>query len=115
MIFLPVDTEETRIRWIQTQNSAEVLFTKIKEVVNSGVYRAEEALHRLLNLLMGGWEDGKDKDPAHEDAKSECEETKKSEDAFETATKWADDVVDKGREKLSEKVKVGEKKMKGEL
>ena len=111
-------TEETRIRWIQTQNSAEVLFTKIKEVVNSGVYRAEEALHRLLSLLTGGWEDSKGKsneDAGYGDAKSEWEETKKSGDAFETSAEWAEDIVDKAKEKLGEKVKVGGEKMKVEL
>ena len=107
-------TEETRIRWVQTQNSAEALFTKIKEVVNSGAYRAEEALHRLFSLLIGkgkscaSYEDG-----VYGDAKSKWEETKKSgADAFETSAEWADDIVDKGREKLGEKVK---EKMTGEL
>ena len=94
MIDLPVVTEETRIRWIQTQNSAEALFTKIKEVVNSGVYRAEEALHRLVSLLTGGWE-GK----SNEDAKSEWEETK---DTFETSAERVEDTVDKARKRKVE-------------
>ena len=111
-----LSTEETRIRWIQTQNNAEALFGKIKEVVNSGVYKAEEALHRLMSLLLGGWENGKGKDAAYGDAKHEWKETKKSgEDAFERSSEWADDVVDNAREKLDEKVKVGGEKMKGEL
>ena len=117
LLTLQVPTEETRIRCIQTQNSAEALFTKIKEVVNSGIYRAEEALYRLLSLLIGGWEDGKGKSnegAAYEEAKPEWEETKMSEDASETSAEWVEDIVDKPREKVGEKVKVGEVKVKGE-
>ena len=111
--YSPVFTEETRIRWIQTQNSAEAVFSKIKEVVNSGVYKAEEALHRLYSLLVGGWEDGKHKGAAYGDAaKSEWEETK---DAFETSAESAEDMFDRAREKLGEKVKVGGEKIKSEL
>ena len=106
-------TEETRIRWIQSQNSAEALLSKIKGVVNSGVYKAEEALHRLYSLLVGGWEDGKSKTAACGDAaKTEWEEAK---DAFETSTESAEDLVNKAKEKLDEKVKVGERKVKTEL
>ena len=106
-------TEETRIRWIQSQNSAEALLSKIKGVVNSGVYKAEEALHRLYSLLVGGWEDGKSKGAACGDAaKTEWEEAK---DAFETSTESAEDLVNKAKEKLDEKVKVGERKVKTEL
>ncbi|KAF8966874.1 hypothetical protein BDZ97DRAFT_1805672, partial [Flammula alnicola] len=36
--------QETRIRWIQTQTRAETLFAKIKEIVNSGIYKAEDVL-----------------------------------------------------------------------
>lgn len=121
-------TEETRIRWVQTQNSAEALFTKIKDLINSGVYRAEDALHRLMSLLSGGWEGSKGKanagyenvkhagDSAYEHAKSEWEETKrKSGNAYDTSAGWAEDIVDEGREKVGEKVKVGGQKIKGEL
>jgi hypothetical protein len=109
--------QETRIRWVQTQNGAEVLFSKIKEVVNSGVYKADDVLHRLWSLLMGGWEDGKGKaktgyENVKDAGKSDWEETKKrSADAYE---EWAEDPIDKGREKLGEKVQVGER-MGGEL
>lgn len=64
---------------------------------------------------MGGWEDGKGKsneDAAYGDAKTDWEETR---DAFETSAEWAEDIVDKAREKLGEKVKVGEERMKSEL
>lgn len=113
MIYLSFVTEETRIRWVQAQNSAEALFTKIKEVVNSGVYRAEDALHRLLSLLIGGWEDGKSKASAEYENINvpTWEETKKrSGDAYDTSAEWAEDTIGKGRENE----KMGEK-MKGEL
>jgi hypothetical protein len=103
---------------VQAQNSAEALFAKIKEVVNSGVYRAEDALHRLLGLLTGGWEDGKSKanenirdagdavDATYGNAKSEWEEIKrKSGDTYDTAAGWID----------KEKEKVGKQKVQGEL
>ena len=35
-------------------------------------------------------------------------------DAFETSAEWAEDIVDKAREKVGEKVKVEEVKVKGE-
>ena len=91
-------TEETRIRWIQTQNSAEALFSKIKGVVNSGVYRAEEALNRLSSLVSGGCKGS----VCVDDVKSGWEETK---DAFQTSAESAEDVVGKAKEKLDEKVK----------
>lgn len=120
--------EETRIRWVQTQNSAEALLSKIKEIANSGVYRVEDALHRVLSLVSGRWEEGKEKanagyesikhaeDAAYENGKSEWEETKrKSGDAYDTSAGWAEDIVDKEREKIGEKVKVGGQKIKGEF
>lgn len=125
IIFLSFVAEETRIRWVQAQTNAEVLFTKIKELVNSGVYKAEDALHRLLSLLIGGWEDSKDKasagyenvkDAAYENAKSGWEETKrKSGDAYDASSEWAEDTVNKGRENVGEKVKAAGDKIKGEL
>ena len=35
-------------------------------------------------------------------------------DAFETSAEWTEDIVDKAREKVGEKVKAGEEKVKGE-
>ena len=121
-------TEETRIRWVQTQNTAEVLFAKIKELVNSGVYRTEDALHRLLSILSEGWEDSKGKvnagyenikhagDAAYRNVKMEWEETMgKTEDAYDKSGEWVEDVIDKEKEKVGEKVKVMGEKIKGEL
>ena len=87
---------------IQTQNGAEALFSKTKEFANSGVYRAEEPLHRVLSLVG---EDGKQ--AAHVDAtKSDCE----TGDVFRTSAEFSM-AEDNAREKLDERVKVGEEKM----
>ena len=102
--YLPVYRKKARICLIQTQNGAEALFSKI---ANSGVYRAEEPCHRVLILLVG--EDGKQ--AAHVDtAKSDCEETG---NVFRTSAEFsmAEDIIDKAREKLDKRVKVGEEKM----
>lgn len=53
--------QETRIRWVMTQSRAEKLFQKIKDLVNSGVYKTEDALLRLVHLLGTGWEEAKEK------------------------------------------------------
>lgn len=45
---------ETRIRWVQTHNKAEALFLKIRDIVNGGVGRAEEALQRIASLVTTG-------------------------------------------------------------
>jgi hypothetical protein len=44
-------TEETRVRWVQAQGRAEAIVDKIREIVNEGVGRTEEALHNILNIL----------------------------------------------------------------
>ena len=77
-----------------------------------------------MSLLIGGWEDGKDKakkeyenikdtgDASYGDVKSEWDETKKrGGDAYE----WSEDTLDKARDKVGEKLQVGGEKMKGEL
>ncbi|KAH9476956.1 Stress response protein ish1 [Psilocybe cubensis] len=53
--------QETRIRWIQTHTHAENMIAKIKEIVNSGIYKAEDILVHLYHLLSGGWEETKGK------------------------------------------------------
>jgi hypothetical protein len=45
--------QETRIRWVQTSNRAETIFTKLKEIVNSSVGAVEDRLARILELLSG--------------------------------------------------------------
>ncbi|KAG2098385.1 uncharacterized protein F5147DRAFT_713759 [Suillus discolor] len=45
--------QETRIRWVQTSNRAETIFTKLNEIINSGVGAVEDRLARILELLSG--------------------------------------------------------------
>ena len=43
-------TEEVRIRWVQTQHRAESLYTKIKNIILSGVESAEVKLGMVSAL-----------------------------------------------------------------
>jgi hypothetical protein len=52
--------EETRIRWVQTSNRAEQLFTKIRDLINSSVSSAEDTLRQILELLTGSVDYSKD-------------------------------------------------------
>ncbi|KAG2145468.1 uncharacterized protein EDB93DRAFT_1151239 [Suillus bovinus] len=45
--------QETRIRWVQTTNRADTIFTKLKEIVNSSVGAVEDRLAKILELLSG--------------------------------------------------------------
>ncbi|KJA22101.1 hypothetical protein HYPSUDRAFT_117994, partial [Hypholoma sublateritium FD-334 SS-4] len=45
--------QETRVRWVQSQQRAETIFEKIKELVNSGLYKAEDVISRIMSLLKG--------------------------------------------------------------
>jgi len=123
-----ISAEETRIRWVQTQTRADNLFLKIKELVNSGIYAAEDVLHHLMALLSGGWEETKEKSgeaygagkaktsEVYEEGKAKAGEAqgwagkKKGE-----AEGWAEEKVDNARKATGEKVKVGGQKIKGEL
>jgi hypothetical protein len=78
-------TEETRVRWVQAQGRAEAVVGKIRDMVNEGVGRTEEALHIILNVLnnskekvyhsfeshRGEDEGGEKKDRVDEKAKGE--------------------------------------------
>ncbi|KAG0702139.1 hypothetical protein DFH29DRAFT_517385 [Suillus ampliporus] len=44
--------QETRIRWVQASNRAETMFTKLKEIVNSGVGAVEDRLARILEVCL---------------------------------------------------------------
>ena len=61
-------SEETRIRWIQVQNHAEAALSKIRDVVNEGVYKTEEGLGRIWSILTGTWNETKEHaaEKAHE-------------------------------------------------
>lgn len=51
--------QETRIRWVQTTNTAESIYLRIKEIINSGVGAVEERLNQIFSLLTGVKEDTK--------------------------------------------------------
>ena len=109
--------EETRIRWLQSQTRAETLLVKIKEVINSGIYKAEDTLFHLMALLSGGWEDTKDRSAdALEKAKVKAGESKGylEKKASETRN-WAQEKMNHARETSGEKMKVEGEKLKGEL
>jgi hypothetical protein len=109
--------QETRIRWLQSQTRAENLLAKIREVINSGIYKAEDTLSYLLTLLSGGWEEAKDRSAdAYEKVKEEGAE--KQSHLEKKASEMRDRVQEKvgdARETAGEKVKVGGQKLKGEL
>lgn len=44
-------TEETRVRWVQAQGRAEAIVGKIRDIVNEGVGKAEDALYNIFNIL----------------------------------------------------------------
>lgn len=68
--------EETRIRWVQSQKRAETLFAKIKEIVNSGLYKADEVISHIMGLLKGDLDYASHKTNAAYDAtKHKGEET----------------------------------------
>ena len=51
--------QETRIRYVQTTNSAQAFLNKIRDSINSGVELTEEKIHQVLSLLTGTYEDTK--------------------------------------------------------
>ena len=51
--------QETRIRYVQTTNSAQAFLNRIRDSINSGVELTEEKIHQVLNLLTGTYEDTK--------------------------------------------------------
>lgn len=51
--------QETRIRYVQTTNSAQAFLNRIRDSINSGVELTEEKVHQVLGLLTGTYEDTK--------------------------------------------------------
>jgi len=51
--------QETRIRYVQTTNSAQAFLNRIRDVINSGVELTEDKIHQVLGLLTGTYEDTK--------------------------------------------------------
>lgn len=115
--WLNIIAEETRVRWLQSQTRAETLLVKIKEVINSGIYKAEDTLFHLMALLSGGWEDTKDRSAdVYEKAKDKAGEGKGFLEKKASETRdWAQEKINRARETTGEKMKVGGEKLKGEL
>ena len=127
--------EETRIRWIQVQNHAEAALNKIRDIVNEGVYKAEEGLGRIWSILAGTWNEAKEHaaEKAHEgysaykmateNMKNKYEHTKENvNDEAVSLAEQKESVVSEAREYASqarqttgEAVKQGGEKLSGEL
>ncbi|PPQ71324.1 hypothetical protein CVT26_011969 [Gymnopilus dilepis] len=113
----PILLQEVRVRWVQSKTKAENVYDTVKEMVNSGIYKAEDALHHVFALLSGGWEDAKEKaestkrsgEQGWEDAKT------RASGEYEKASNWASETAEDARQKTGEKVKIAGQKIKGEL
>lgn len=98
---------------MQSQQRAETLFEKIKELVNSGLYKAGDVISRIMNLLKG------DLDSASHHASSMYDATKRKAEAgwseakerTDSAEGWTGEKV----EAAGDKVKASGQKLKGEL
>lgn len=53
------NVEETRIRWVQTQNRTESLFAKIRDIILGGVGSTEAKLATILDIITGHAESAK--------------------------------------------------------
>lgn len=51
--------QEVRIRWVQTENRAESMLEKIRELVNGSAHKVEDVLAKIVSLLSNGWIDVK--------------------------------------------------------
>ena len=88
-----ISTEETRVRYTQTVSKTESLFNSIREIINSGVYAAEEKLYKVWEMLSGSTEDllnaGKEK-------------AKESKEHAGEGKKWANEKYAQGEKHASE-------------
>ncbi|KAF8064088.1 hypothetical protein FPV67DRAFT_1420244 [Lyophyllum atratum] len=116
--------QETRIRWVQTQNNAESLWEKVKDSVGSVEESIEERLANIWNILKGNYGQGeKIVEEKYNDGKEKGYEAKKeagrrysdAEKKYEQEKERAYEKGQDAREHVGEKVKVGGQKMKGEL
>lgn len=80
--------EEVRIRFVQSKNSAQTLFNKIRDTVNSGVEAAEETIGKVLEILSG----------TSDDAKHGAEDYR--DEGVKNTEYHKDEGLDNGREKL---------------
>ncbi|KAF9478563.1 hypothetical protein BDN70DRAFT_879790 [Pholiota conissans] len=107
--------QETRIRWVQAHGRAENIFAKIKELVNSGIYKADEVLTKIMNLLKGDLDDGLTSlksTEAYDAATHKAEQAKAGvKDGKANAEDWVGEKV----ESAGDKVKTAGRKLQGEL
>jgi hypothetical protein len=94
---LTSDTDEVRIRYVQTSSRAEALLNKIRDTLQSGVEIAEEKVGEILSILGGAGEDGK------------AEARKASADAAKTASKAASSAESVAHSLSAEAVKASKK------
>ncbi|KAH8828005.1 hypothetical protein DL96DRAFT_1601260 [Flagelloscypha sp. PMI_526] len=53
--------QETRIRWVQTQNRSEHVYNKLVEVINNSVQTVEDKLKQVYDIVSGSTQDAKSK------------------------------------------------------
>lgn len=85
---LPFDffIEEVRIRYVQSKSSAQALFNKIRDTVNSGVEAAEETIGKVLEILSGTYDDAKHGAEYYKD------------ESIKTGKNYKDEVLEKGKQ-----------------
>ena len=120
-------TEETRIRWVQTQRYADSFLGKIKRIYNS-----DDVIGHLLNFVGINWQKRqaqaaerrecteqageKQYEQVRDQGEKQWEEAKKrGSEGSEKASQWAQDTKRGAKEKVGEKVKGEGQKIKGEL
>ncbi|RDB23875.1 Meiotic sister chromatid recombination protein 1 [Hypsizygus marmoreus] len=101
--------QETRIRWVQTQNTAEALWAKIKDIVGSVEEGVEERLWNVWSTLRGEVWDihgyGKEK---YADAAEKYELSKNAAgEKYEQGKKQAGDAYEEGKKQAGDKYSAG--------
>lgn len=106
-------TEETRIRWVESHQHAETIFQKIKELVNSGLYKAEDVISHIMSLLKGDLDSvTHHAGSAYDATKHKAEEgVNKVKERAGSAEGWTGEKV----EAAGDKVKASGQKLQGEL
>ncbi|EPQ55816.1 hypothetical protein GLOTRDRAFT_138588 [Gloeophyllum trabeum ATCC 11539] len=83
--------QEVRIRWVQTQTKTEALYIKLRSLLASGVYIAEEKLGQALDILSGHAEESK----------------RYAGDKYEETKDWAGEKYDENKAYANEKYEQG--------
>ena len=111
--------EETRIRWVQTQNYADSLLDKVK-----GIYSSDDVIGHLLNVFGINWQKrkaqaGEQCECVRRTGEKHCEHMKdRGEKQWEEVKRRGSEGSEKAgnvKEKVGEKVKGEGQKIKGEL